>query len=71
MLLKTLLGTSELGDQLSPDRDHPDKQHNRRQRSRFFYKSLQHARLLICEHRENIVLFLFFGQEAVVGQFEK
>jgi hypothetical protein len=66
--LKILLKTSELGDQLRPDRDHPDKQHNRRQCRRFFYKSLQHARLLMCEHRGNIVLFLFFGQ---AGQFEK
>ena len=62
---------SELGKQLRPDRDHPDKQHNRRQRRGFFHKNLQHARLLMCEHKENIVLFLFFGQGAVVGQFEK
>jgi hypothetical protein len=62
---------SELGKQLRPDRNHPDKQRNRCQRRRFLYKNLQHARLLICEHRGNTVLFLFLGQGAAMGQFEK
>ena len=59
---------SELGKQLRPDRDHPDKQHNRRQRRGFFHKHLQHVCLLMCEHTENIVPLLFFGQEVA---FEK
>ena len=62
---------SELGKQLRPNRDHPDKRHDRRQRRGFFDENLQHIRLLPCEHRGNIVPFLFFGQVAVVGQFGK
>ena len=55
----------ELGDQLRPDRDHPDKQRNRRQRRRFFHEYPEHARLLIWEHKKNIVPSLF--QESSAG----
>ena len=34
--------TSELGNELCPNRDHPDKQRNRRQSRRFFHKHPQH-----------------------------
>jgi hypothetical protein len=49
----------ELGNQLRPDRDHPNEQRNRRQRRSLFHEYLQHTRLLIWEHKKNIVLFLF------------
>jgi hypothetical protein len=61
----------ELGYQLRPDRDHPDKQRDRRQRSRLFHEYLQHTRLLIWEHKKNIVPSLFPESSGVVGQFEK
>src|ERR1700686_4712294 len=40
--------TSELGNQLGPDRDHPDEQRNRRQCGCLFHENLQHACLLTC-----------------------
>ena len=55
------VSSSELGDQLGPDRDHPDEQRDRRQRRRFFHESLQHPRLPGLEHMENNVPFLFSG----------
>jgi len=60
---------SELGNQLRPDRDHPDEQRNRRQCRSLFHEYLQHTRLLIWEHKKNIVPFLFRMQEVSKGRF--
>ena len=62
----------ELWNELRPDRDHPHKQRDRRQRRCLFHENLQHRHLPInLEHIGNDVLFLFRGQEGVVGQFGK
>ena len=61
----------ELGNQLRPDGDHPDEKCDRRQRRSLFHEYLQHAYLLIREHKKNIVLILFQSVKRVVGQFEK
>jgi hypothetical protein len=50
---------SELGNQLRPDRHHPDEKRERSQRRSLFHECLQHARLLLWEHKKNIVPFLF------------
>src|SRR5258706_15789403 len=50
---------SKLRNQLRPDSDHPDEKRDRRQRRSFFHKCLQHARLLVWEHKKNIVPSFF------------
>src|SRR4051812_33051891 len=38
-----LRGTSKLGNQLRPDREHPDEKRKRRKRSSFFHEEFQHT----------------------------
>lgn len=54
---------------LRPDRNHAHKQPERRQGGDFFHGRAKH-RIPPEEHKRNNVLFLFPGQDRVVGQFD-
>src|SRR5262245_7878634 len=55
---------------LCPDRDHSDEQRERGQRGSFLNDGPNHGDSLPFEQNGNIVLFLFWSQATVVGQFE-